>query len=436
MSVLDRRSLFRAAGAAVPLLWTGTSAAESLATGQADPRLAPFDTLMSGFLTKHQVPGAALAVARHGRLVLARGFGYADIDAKKPVRPVSLFRIASVSKPFTAAAVLKLVERNKLGLDDPVLSHIKLEAYLEPKTKPDPRWKRITVRQCLHHTGGWDRDLPKTGYDPIGIPRKIARALKVPPNVTPDDIVRYMMGKPLDFDPGARYAYSNLGYLILGRVIEAVTGEKYEALVKKAILAPVGITGMHLGRALPEHRSASEVRYYMAKPGTGECLYPPRVGQKVPWPDGADNVEGYEAHGGWVASAPDLLRFATAFDSPSKSPLLKAETIQMMFARPAGRPGRDAKGKPLDSYYACGWQVVELGGGKINTFHTGFISGMNSLLVRRSDGLDWAVLLNTDTDAKGKSLTDQIDPKLHEAADAVKSWPDGDLFGKIADAGK
>src|SRR6185437_11102169 len=107
--------------------------------------------------------------------------------------------------------------------------------------------------------GGWDRDL---SGDPIGRAIQIADALGVPPPARPVDIVRYMVGRPLDFDPGARHAYSNLGYLVLGRIIEALTGEKYEAHVKQQVLKPLGIHAARLGRTLPENRAAGEVKYY------------------------------------------------------------------------------------------------------------------------------------------------------------------------------
>jgi N-acyl-D-amino-acid deacylase len=399
-------------------------------TGVARPALKPFDELMTKFVAENAVPGAALAVTRHGKLVYARGFGYADREKKLPVQPTSLFRIASVSKPVTAAAVTRLVERRKVKLDDPVLKHVKLEPHIDKKTELDPRWQKVTVRQCLQHTGGWDRE-KKGGFDPIGIPWKIARALKIDTPVPPEAVVRYMMGRPLDFDPGARYAYSNLGYLLLGRVIEAVTGEKYETHVKKEVLAPVGVKDMALGRALPENRFRNEVKYYERSGEKADCLYPPRVGQKVPWPDGGENFEAFEAHGGWVASAPDLLRFAAAFDDPKRSPILKAESIKATFARPDGPAGHTPGGKDRGRYYGCGWQVVTVSGG-INTWHTGYIAGVNSILVRRFDGLSWAVLFNADRAADSKeSLTGLIDPKMHEAADAVTKWPEVDLFGKL-----
>ena len=127
-----------------------------------------------------------------------------------------------------------------------------------------------------------------------------------------------MMGQPLDFDPGAKHAYSNLGYLVLGRVLEAATGAKYEPWVKKNVLAPVKAAGMSLGKARPERRPKDEVKYYDSKKRMWPCLYPPRVGQRVPITDGGENIEGFEAHGGWVSSAVDLVRFAAALDLRSQ----------------------------------------------------------------------------------------------------------------------
>jgi N-acyl-D-amino-acid deacylase len=398
------------------------------ATGAHNEHLAPFDKLFTEFLAEHKLPGVGVAVTRHGKLVYARGFGYADVEKKHPVHPDALFRIASVSKPITSVAVLKLVEQGAVKLGDPVLKHITLKPAGE---KFDKRWEKITVHQCLQHTGGWDRD-KKGGFDPIVIPQRISRALKLEGPPTPEDIVRYMMGQPLDFEPGAKMVYSNLGYLVLGRVLETVTGQKYEPWVKKHVLAPVKVTDMALGRALPEKRVRNEVRYYDGGGHTGPCLYAPRAGQQVPLPDGAENNEGFEAHGGWIASPVDLVRFADAFNAPQKSPLLSADTIKEMWARPAVEAGSAKKKKALDAYYGCGWEVIPVDkSGKMNTWHVGLIAGSSTLLVRRFDGLNWAVLFNTDTDPKGKEPADLIDVPVHEAADAVKKWPEVDLYEKF-----
>jgi N-acyl-D-amino-acid deacylase len=382
---------------------------------------------MTKFVEEHEVPGAALAVVRHGKLAYARGFGLADKEKKLPVKPDALFRIASISKPFTAVAVLQLAERKKLGLDDPVLKHMKLDP--PEGAKLDPRWKDITVRHCLQHTGGWDRAM---SGDPIGIPAVIAKALKIEFPVSPEAVVRYTMLRRLDFDPGERYAYSNVGYLVLGRIIEAVSGRKYEEYVRAEVLAPIGVTRMRLGRALPENRPADEVAYHDRQNRTSACVYPPRVGERVPIADGAMNVEGFEAHGGWVASAVDLVRFARAFDEPARCKLLSADSIKTMWARPAGAAGFDAGDKPKPAYYGCGWFVRADGPpGRANTFHGGLLSpGTSTLLVRRWDGLSWAVLFNTHAGKDGKTLSGLIDPLVHQAADAVTKWPEADLFEK------
>jgi N-acyl-D-amino-acid deacylase len=214
--------------------------------------------------------------------------------------------------------------------------------------------------------------------------------------------------------------------------METVTGQKYEPWTKANVLKPAGVAGMYLGKGLPEKRPKGEVRYYDSKKRTGACLYPPKVGERVPLPDGAGNIEGYEAHGGWVASAIDLVRFASALDYGKKSPLLSAESIQEMWSRPAGAAGFDAKDKPKESYYGCGWNVRPSGGaGKANTWHSGLIPGTSTLLVRRFDGLNWAVLFNTEANADGKTLSGLIDGPMHTAAGAVKKWPEADLFDKF-----
>jgi CubicO group peptidase (beta-lactamase class C family) len=419
---LSRRALLASAATAV------VSGGLCPPLARAEENLAPFSDLLTKFIAEHKLPGAACAVTRGGKLVYARGFGLADVENKVPVKPDALFRIASVSKPITGVAVMMLVDRGKVRLDEPVMNYLKLKPAVPPGARFDLRWEKVTVRHCLQHTGGWDRD-KKGGFDPIGTPRRITRALQLDGPPAPDDVMRYMMGRSLDFDPGARMAYSNLGYLVLGRVIEAVTGQRYEPWVLANVLNPVGAGGMLLARGVPEKRPAAEVRYYDSRNATGECLYPPRVGRKVPLPDGGQNVEAYEAHGGWVSSAIDLVRFACAFDYDRKSPLLSTDAIKEMWARPEGLAGFDAEKKPLDAYYGCGWSVRPVGDtGKANTWHPGLISGTSSLLVRRWDGLNWAVLFNTDANAKGEQPADLIDGPMHTAADAVKTWPEGDLF--------
>jgi CubicO group peptidase (beta-lactamase class C family) len=389
-------------------------------SGKANPNLASFDRVMEKVVRAHHVPGAALAVARNGRLVYARGYGYADLDKKEPVAPNALFRIASVTKPFTAAAVLQLVERGKLHLNDKVFHVLELKAPTsdDPNVKFDQRWKNVTILDLLQHRGGWDSD---KSFDPVFRSPAICKEMKVTPPTDQEAIIHYMLRRPLDFDPGERYVYSNFGYCLLGRVIEKVSESGYEGYVKKKILAPLGIERMRLGRTLPDERGRGEVKYYAD--GEGVAVMGPHLGKPVPWPYGAWCIESMDSHGGWIASAEDLVRFAAAFNRPKQCKILDAKSIQTMFARPPGAAGENKKGKPADSWYGCGWSVRPVGDGKENTWHNGALDGTSTLLVRRSDGLTWAALFNSREAVKGQEPADAIDGLLHEAADAVKHWP-------------
>lgn len=393
------------------------------ATGRAYAALAPFDEMMTDFLHAHGVPGAALAVTRKSKLLYARGFGLSDIERQRPVEPHSLFRIASVSKPITAVAVLQLVEQGKIRLDDPIFDVLPAKEWLPQRF--DVRLRKITIRQLLQHTAGWDRE--KT-FDPIARPREIAEILKKPLPVGPADVIRYTLTLPLDFDPGTRYAYYNVDYLLLGRLIEWTSGQLYEAYVKQHVLAPLGISRMQLGRAAKDDLACDEVCYYDPKRRQELAVNGRHLNAPAPIVYGGENIEAFEAHGGWIASVIDLVRFASAFDNPATSKLLKPETIRSMWARPDDE-ARDAAGeKPATTYYGCGWSVRPVDNhGQMNVFHSGLITGTSALLVRRHDGLNWAVLFNTHHNSDGTALSSLIDPLIHRAADAVHDWPDHDL---------
>lgn len=391
-------------------------------TGSSDSRLAAFDTLMTGFLRDREIPGAALTISRRGRVVLSRGYGYADVEQKLPVQPDSLFRIASISKPITAVAIMQLVEQGKVDLEDKIVHWVQLEPHLAANSQYDRRINDITIRQLLQHTAGWDRDV---SFDPMFRSVEIAAELKTAPPAMPADVIRYMYGRRLDFDPGARFAYSNLGYCLLGRVIEQATGSGYEEHVRKRVLEPVGIQRMRLGKTLLPGRADGEVRYYVANGATDEAVMGPELGKQVPWPYGAWCLEAMDSHGAWIASAPDLIRFAGAFDDPNRSPLLKRETIETMFARPGGAAGFDSKGKPKISYCGCGWFVKRVGkNGEVNRSHTGSLDGTSTLLLCRPDGINLAVLFNIRNGSKERVPSRAIAPLLELLCDQVTEWPE------------
>lgn len=403
-------------------------------TGDSDPRLAAFDTMMKSFVEEHKIPGAALAVTRNGKLVYSRGFGYADVENKVVVEPNALFRIASISKPITAVAILQLVEQGKLHLDRRVVELLDIQPHVEEGKTPDPRLKDITIRHLLQHTSGWDRD---KSFDPMFRPIVIARALKVPPPAGPEHVISYMFGRELDFNPGERYAYSNLGYCILGRIIEKLTGKRYDEYVREQVLKPVGAEATRLGRTLPQYRAEGEVKYYEPNNPTARAVVRDVGGDgsddgesspRVPLPYGTWNLEAMDSHGGWISSAPDLVRFASSFDVPAECKLLKPVTISTMFTRPEWGAGFNDDGTPRPFYYSLGWTVRpnHPHSGLTTQWHTGSLDGTSTILVRRSDRLCWAVLFNTRNGAPSASAPSRkIDPLVHETANKITEWPEG-----------
>ncbi len=401
-------------------------------TGDSDPRMAAYDSMMMDVMRKYKPPGAALAVSKDGRLVYARGFGYADVERQEPVVPSSLFRIASLSKPFTSTAVFQLVQQGKLRLDDKVFAILKLQPFLERGARIDPRLHAVTVHQCLQHTAGWDRD---KGFDPMGAEaaEQVSRALGVALPIRPEHIIRYTMGRPLDWDPGTKFAYSNFGYCVLGRIIEMVSGMRYHDYVAAHVLQPIGITRMRLGRNLLRDRASGEVKYYDGKARTGRAISGPNIGRQVPLPYGVECIETMDANGGWIASAIMLVRFLDAFNDVRTSKLLDEPSIRAMLARPPGAPGLE-NGKPGPHYYGCGWDVRPIAErqGKYTKWHGGLLAGSSTFLLARDDGINWAIEFNSDADGAGKEYAATTDALLHQAANQTKVWPDEDLYKKFA----
>ena len=392
-------------------------------TGRGDKRLEPLDRLMTGFLSRHKLPGASLAVTRNGRLVYARGFGLADRQSGDPVLPTSRFRIASLSKPVTSVAILQLVEAGRLKLDDPVAEILGLEPEVDAK-----RSRRVTVRQCLQHTGGWDRS---DSFDPMFQSSRISRGLGTKAPAGPAEVIRFMQKWPLDFDPGTRYAYSNYGYCLLGRVIEKISGQSYERYVQARVLKPMGVTRMRIGRTRIEGRAKGEVRYHVDGEKVGLSVFEEDLGKRVSRAYGAWNLEAMDSHGAWIASAVDMVRFASALESPGRKPFLKAESLDGMFEPPAAPVSRKSDGSVEDVFYGLGFSVRRLGDGRMNQWHTGSLPGTSTLLVRRHDGMAWAVMFNSRRSCAGKNPASAIDPLVHAAVDAVTEWPEGDAFDEL-----
>ncbi len=385
-------------------------------TGLDVPGMESYDRLVRQFMAKWRLPGGAVAVLKDGRLVLARGYGLADVAGKRPVEPGSLFRLASISKPITAVALLRLVEQRRLDLDAKVFDVL---PRFEPKH--DPRMREVTVRQLLRHTAGWDRE---KSFDPMFRSYLVAEEVGVEPPATSEAVIRYMLKRPLDFDPGERFAYSNFGYCLLGRVIEATTGMGYEESVRELVLAPCGIRHMRLGRTRPRERANGEVMYYDVESNEPtRSVFPDEAGE-VAWPDGGFHLEAMDAHGGWIGSAPELMRFVAALERPNEEALLTPESLALMTSRP---PEPVTQTEP--AYYGLGWMIRSLDGGGRHWWHTGSLPGTLTLLVRTHQHISWAALFNSrPNDDPAADFRLELDQLMHQAAAEVTVWPDDDLF--------
>jgi N-acyl-D-amino-acid deacylase len=394
-------------------------------SGRNEPSLAAIDELVSSFIRHNKVPGAAVAITRGGRLVYAKGFGWADVDGQQPMQPNSLFRIASISKSFTAAAILKLSETHAINVSDHAFPFLGIKPILPPGKPVDPRLDQITIWQLLHHSGGFDREQT---FDPALHTLDIAHSLNTPPPVNPTQIIQYMMGQPLGFDPGTQVSYSNLGYSVLGRDIEKASGKSYEDYVKTEILKPLGISDMRLGHTFAEGRAAGEVTYYSArhpKPG------PSAFGEGLkPYPYGVWCLESMDAFAGWIATPIDLVKFANALDRTEASPILSKKSIEQIFARPE-TTGYYSDGTQKEIYMGCGWYARVMPEGRTITYHRGLLDGTSTLLVRGGNGTDWAVFFNSDTSLESQELAVVIDPMIRSAIDSIQEWPTYDLYGEF-----
>ncbi len=373
-----------------------------------DSNTVQFDSLINDFLLRNKISGASVAVTRKGRLVYAKGYGYAQLEDSIPVYPQHLFRVASVSKLVTAITIMKLLEEQKLRIDDKVFGSEGILHEFSNTDTIDNRLEEITVRHLLNHTAGWS---PRMG-DPVFNSLYVARKLKIDPPAKADDIIRYALGNKLADKPGNKYHYSNLGYVILGRIIEKITGMNYEEYVQFAILHPLGIYDMHIGNSFEPDLYLNEVRYYHYS-GIPDVWAYNGSKQLVPLVYGGNNMALLGAAGGWVASAPELAKLLVAIDGFDSSPdILSRHSLQVM-TTPQGPKRR-----------LIGWRGTD---GRGTWWRTGTIAGSAALIMRHPNETNWVLMVNTST-KKDSHIHNDISKTMFNALRTVDAWPETDLF--------
>ncbi|TSJ39672.1 beta-lactamase family protein [Mucilaginibacter corticis] len=343
------------------------------------------DKAVNNFMQKYHVPGLSFAIAKGDSLKIRRTYGYADTAKKEKVKPSNRFRIASVSKPFTSAAIMLLIEQGKLHLTDKVFGAggVLGTTY---GSQPYKQWVTdITIQNLLEHTGGgWNRD----GDDPMFLHTEMNQA----------QLISWAVDNmPVTKKPGTYYSYSNFGYCLLGRVIEKVSGTPYEQFIKKNILAKCGINTMQIGGNTLAEQKPDEVYYYGNK------------GDDDPY---KMDERRMDSHGGWIATATDLVKFLVRLNYNAYKPeILTTATLAELYT--PSLPGSD---------YAKGW----LTNSDNNHWHNGSLPGEQALVVNTGSGFSWAVLVNTRTDGNFSGDLDQL---MWQIKESIKSWPDVDLFG-------
>jgi CubicO group peptidase (beta-lactamase class C family) len=369
---------------------------------------AELETRIASLMNRFDIKGASLAVARDGKLVYAKGLGYADLESEEPAEPRHLFRIASVSKLITAVTIMKMKEFGLLDLDDKVFGNngiLNDSIYLD---YTDPRVENITVRQLLNHSAGWSRRFG----DHMFMTHTISRQLGVGLPVKVPDIIRFALSKRLHFNPGSGTSYSNLGYAILGEVIAALSGVSYEDYVRNIILSPLGIQEMRIGKNLESERFSNEVRYYeQYNAFKVNSIYD--ISEMVFKSYGGNDIESLGAAGGWIASPAELTRLVVAIDGAGNAPkILSDESIELM------KDTRVSGGRVL------GWTDTDRRG---NYWRTGTFAGTSALVMHQDNGLTWTVLFNSST-FRGTTLAREIKRAVQPALNKIEHWPDHDLF--------
>jgi CubicO group peptidase (beta-lactamase class C family) len=283
-------------------------------------------------------PGAAVGVLRDGVFIHRKAYGLADLEWGLPLTPDSVFRIASLTKQFTAVGVMMLIERGDLRLDDPI------EAVLE---EWDPRGRRVTIRHLLNHTSGIQ------SHD-AALPGRTERM-----NLPLREVIAWALQAPFVFEPGARYRYNNTGYLLLGEIIARRSGVAFEDFLAAAIFKPLGMsrTGLLRHGEVTAQRARGYVRgrrgFHNARPDADGWSY---------------------AAGGLGSTLDDLARWDRALRDHV---LVSPRGLEQMLAP---TPLTDGALYP----YGFGWGVAEYQGRRL-FHHTGGVSGFASHMAHLRD---------------------------------------------------
>lgn len=355
---------------------------------------------------EHLRGGASVALSKNGRMVWSSSIGYADLGDSIPMQPSNIMRVASVSKLITAIAVMKLVEQGKISLHQRIFGPVGVLNYDEYLYYRDPRMGDVTVYQLLNHSGGWTA---RWG-DPMFMPASIAQHMGKDLPVDMSDIISFMQDKRMHFSPGSASVYSNFGYALLGEVVAKAARMPYEDYVRTEILAPIGIYDMQLGHSHLNHLLPNEAKYYEAD--TSSVVIDYETGEMINGRAyGATDIQTLGSAGGWVASAPDLLKLVLSVDGFAEVPdQLSEATIDTM-------THHELYFDPL------GWRATD---GE-NWYRSGTLAATSAIIGRLESNICYAIILNC-ANYRGPQLAMHLKHLMNKEIKKIEQWPTYDLL--------
>lgn len=397
-------------------IYRGQIVAQSLkqwtVTGPGEPAFKKLDDFMNVYMQQYEIKAGALAIAKDGKIVYARGYTLAD--KSYPITlPTSLFRIASLSKPVTSLEIHRLIAVDSLELETLVQDKLKIRL---PPQDPKPKvlktfgnyFDKITIQHLLGHRGGWDRDSNGT-YDPTYLhDQEIANSAnngKLP--VSKSQLMTWGAAQNQQMFPGTEYHYSNFGYHLLGMVIEKINGRSYTSSVKRNLLSPLGIERPQQARSTLADRRKGEVRYHVIPQTQLPCAISSGT-CAVQY--GGENIENFDSFGGWLFSPVDYVKLFASFRKKA-GPVPQVPIGNLITLR--SNPGIAAKTTVFD--------------------HGGLLPGTWAYMCYRTDGIDFMVVWNTTNDKASftyNKTTYQTGNHVniwHQLLDSITSWPNYDL---------
>ena len=282
-------------------------------SGPVVPELAPLESAMTNFLVAHNFAAGTLALMKDSKLVFRQGYGWRNNHFTKVIHPDNLFRLASVSKMLTASSIYKLVAAGKITTSTRIYDYLGIQPW--GGVLGDSRITNITVQHLLDHAGGWNQYATTPPFDPVFRTVQFSTNMGLNYPAGPTNVISWMFSKPLDFTPGSTNVYCNLGYLILGRVIEKASGKSYMDYLQQELLGNAGLTNI-LGftNVVQSHSRPADLApweiWYADIPqflSRSAVDFPTNLSVRVI--DGAGYFEAYDSCAGLSASALGLCHY-------------------------------------------------------------------------------------------------------------------------------